>query len=378
MILHNMKPLASFIRRHLPISSKFNTSRNPDPGQPQAEPQLEEGRKRGAPPDNPRDQSPPREFPSSGFELIEGSQKLEEETYSWYSAKTFYPAAIGEVFNDTYQVIAKLGYGSASTTWLCRNLQNHRYVTLKIYASDQAQPAREIAALRHINSVLATYPPSKHIGARSIRTLIEEFAIPHPKSSRPNLCLVFDPLTVSVGEVRKRCTTAGCPSTWSSLSPFTCCRRLTFSIAKLVSSMEVLLPPLPFSADTCRRLTAAGKCAKDIQEDNILFAPSDPAEWREVEEAEMAEPSARKVYKHHAIYASRVEGLPTPNIPVLSDFGEARLGKDSYGEHAMPDLYRAPEILLRIEWGVKIDIWALGLVVCIPEHLPKVSTSWAD
>src|SRR5690349_20182544 len=93
----NMKPLASFIRRHLPISSKSlksNTSRNPVPAQPQAEPQPEEGRKRGAPPDNPRDQSPPREFPSSGFELIEGPEEFEEETYSWYSAKTFYPAAI--------------------------------------------------------------------------------------------------------------------------------------------------------------------------------------------------------------------------------------------------------------------------------------------
>jgi serine/threonine protein kinase len=77
----------------------------------------------------------------------------------------------------------------------------------------------------------------------------------------------------------------------------------------------------------------------------------------------MAEPSPRKVYKHHTIYSSRVVDLPTPSIPVLCDFGEARFGKESYGEHAMPDLYRAPEILLRIEWGTGIDIWALGLVV---------------
>jgi serine/threonine protein kinase len=110
------------------------------------------------------------------------------------------------------------------------------------------------------------------------------------------------------------------------------------------------------------RLTSSGETS-DIQEDNILFAAADDSEWREVEDAEMAEPNPRKVYKHHTIYSSRVHDLPTPSIPVLCDFGEARFGKESYGEHAMPDLYRAPEILLRIEWGKGIDIWALGLVV---------------
>jgi serine/threonine protein kinase len=142
-------------------------------------------------------------FPSSDFELVDSLVKLEEESYSWYSVKTFYPAAIGDIFNNTYQVITKLGYGSASTTWLCRDLRNHRYVTLKIYASGQAQPAREVAALKHINSVLATFPPNKHLGARSIRTLIDQFEISPPMSSRTNLCLVFEPLSISVADVRK-------------------------------------------------------------------------------------------------------------------------------------------------------------------------------
>jgi serine/threonine protein kinase len=142
-------------------------------------------------------------FPSSGFELVESPVKHEEESFSWYSVKTFYPAAIGEVFSTTYQAIAKLGYGSASTTWLCRDLRNHRYVTVKSYASGEAQPAREVAALKHINSVLANFPPSKHLGARSIRTLIDQFEISRPKTSRTNLCLVFEPLSMSVADVRK-------------------------------------------------------------------------------------------------------------------------------------------------------------------------------
>ena len=64
-----------------------------------------------------------RAFPTSGYEVIDASVKLEEEVYSWYSAKAFYPAEIGQILHISYQVIAKLGYGAASTAWLCRDLR---------------------------------------------------------------------------------------------------------------------------------------------------------------------------------------------------------------------------------------------------------------
>jgi hypothetical protein len=64
-----------------------------------------------------------RVFPNSGFELLDSSTKLEEETFSWYSTKKFYPADIGEVLQGSYQIIMKLGYGTASTAWLCRDLK---------------------------------------------------------------------------------------------------------------------------------------------------------------------------------------------------------------------------------------------------------------
>ncbi|KAL2129983.1 hypothetical protein VTI74DRAFT_7052 [Chaetomium olivicolor] len=105
------------------------------------------------------------------------------------------------IFNHTYQVVAKLGYGSSST-WLCRDLRHHRYVAHKIYASGEAQVAREIAALRHINSVLAAIPPSKLTVARSIQTPLDQFAFSRPKLSRTNLCLFFEPLSVSLADMR--------------------------------------------------------------------------------------------------------------------------------------------------------------------------------
>lgn len=64
----------------------------------------------------------PRKFPSSGFETIEASVKIEEETLPFYNPRLFYPVRIGEVLGNRYQVVAKLGYGTTSTTWLCHDL----------------------------------------------------------------------------------------------------------------------------------------------------------------------------------------------------------------------------------------------------------------
>ena len=66
--------------------------------------------------------SPAREPPTSGFEILDNAYLLEEETFPWYDAKAFYPVRIGEIFQSRYQVLGKLGFGSVSTAWLCRDL----------------------------------------------------------------------------------------------------------------------------------------------------------------------------------------------------------------------------------------------------------------
>ncbi|RYP56991.1 hypothetical protein DL769_009767 [Monosporascus sp. CRB-8-3] len=50
-------------------------------------------------------------------------QLVEEETMPEYKPEHFHPVRLGEVFNDRFQIVAKLGYGSSSTIWLARDLQ---------------------------------------------------------------------------------------------------------------------------------------------------------------------------------------------------------------------------------------------------------------
>ncbi|KAF4438882.1 hypothetical protein F53441_12703 [Fusarium austroafricanum] len=56
----------------------------------------------------------PRQFPSSVFEVIGLSQRVEEERLPFYKREDYYPMRIGEVIANRYQIVAKLGYGTDS------------------------------------------------------------------------------------------------------------------------------------------------------------------------------------------------------------------------------------------------------------------------
>lgn len=86
------------------------------------------------------------------------------------------------------------------------------------------------------------------------------------------------------------------------------------------------------------------------------------------EQAEISNPSNRKIIGDRVIYSSRDLEIPKMHgRPILSDFGEARfsssLGKK--WEDVQPLVYRAPEVLLRMPWDEKVDIWNIGVLVCI-------------
>ncbi|KAH8431040.1 uncharacterized protein LDX57_008701 [Aspergillus melleus] len=49
--------------------------------------------------------------------------------------------------------------------------------------------------------------------------------------------------------------------------------------------------------------------------------------------------------------------------PVLCDLGEARIGTDRQQGDIMPDIYRAPEVILDMTWDYKVDIWNVGMVI---------------
>lgn len=68
----------------------------------------------------------PLSFTKGDFVQIPLMQKVGEETIPGYSTSWYYPAHIGEIIKDRYQIVGKLGFGASSTVWLARDM---RYLT---------------------------------------------------------------------------------------------------------------------------------------------------------------------------------------------------------------------------------------------------------
>ena len=94
----------------------------------------------------------------------------------------------------------------------------------------------------------------------------------------------------------------------------------------------------------------------------MLLGIDDESVLAEMEEDEVANPAPRKQLSDRTIYATRAMPL-TRGEPLLADLGEARVAEEKQTGLIMPGVYRAPEVMLGMDWDNKVDIWALGQMV---------------
>jgi hypothetical protein len=88
--------------------------------------------------------------------------------------------------------------------------------------------------------------------------------------------------------------------------------------------------------------------------------------FAQMEEAEAREPSERKTYEdgRRIVYRSRaMPGTEGLGMPVLSDFGEARIIDGENTDDIQPEHFRAPEVVLEHRWNEKVDLWNFGCLV---------------
>nr|POE71817.1 serine/threonine-protein kinase srpk [Quercus suber] len=283
--------------------------------------------------------------PKSG--LVESPVPIEEETVRGYKAKDYYPVRIGQVFQGQYKTIGKLGYGSASTVWLCRDLMTQdNFVTLKVYINSSKEH-RELSICRHISSVSSEHPGREHV-----RKLLNSFEIEGPHGK--HICLVCEPLGNSLGELSLLADGA-----------------LESHIIR--QTMRPILTALQFLHTEARIIHTGGRegtvsdednadIRQDLQPNNILLGIHDSSILAEFEGEEMQKPSPRKELHDRTIYVSRPMPLAR-GWPSLSDFSEARFGGVKHTDLVMPDMYRAPEVILGMPWSYPIDIWAFAMVI---------------
>lgn len=100
----------------------------------------------------------------------------------------------------------------------------------------------------------------------------------------------------------------------------------------------------------------------DIQPKNILLGILDSSVFTRFENDERSDPFPRKVTSSRTIYTSRPMRL-TKGVPRLSDFSEARFHSPTNTDLVMPNVYRAPEVILDMPWSYEIDLWGFAMTV---------------
>ncbi|KAF7935182.1 uncharacterized protein EAE97_008089 [Botrytis byssoidea] len=279
-----------------------------------------------------RSPSPPLRFPTTGYELISDAQALDEEQLEGFKRGLYCPVNIGDIFMSKYQVVGKLGYGVTSTVWLARNLQAHEHVSLTVYTRDE-NPQEEFEIYRGLKKGNNSHPGFPHI-----RTALEISTI--PRVGGDHTCPVQKPMWESFRELKYRL-------------PNHC-----FTEKILKGALKQLFLALDYLHTECQLVHT------NIKADNILSEIEDKSILDAFTEAEMKNPSPRKLVNDVTVYASRRFDVPRIfGDSVLSDFGSAARGDLKRNHGAGPQIYRAPEVMIKAAWSYPIDIWNVGAMI---------------
>ncbi|EEQ90345.2 CMGC/SRPK protein kinase [Blastomyces dermatitidis ER-3] len=292
--------------------------------------------------------SPFQVTPSQG-PLIPQNEIVDEESCPGYNAKGFYPARVGEVIANRYQILVKVGWGTSSTVWFARDMRGlqsepEEAVALKISnASSQADINRH----REIEQHIATARRS-HDGREILRTFLECFETTGPEGGK-HLCMAYEPMREPFWLFRTRF------------------RDRLIPLPLLKTYIRILLVGLDYLHTECKVVHT------DLKLDNIMLTFEDPEILGDIlsshiEESPMkykispSDPS-RHVYRCHNDFGP-LRGLKS--IPQIADFGlAARLVRDDdYGFYPIQaDPYCAPEVILGCGWRMSADIWNFGLLL---------------
>lgn len=101
----------------------------------------------------------------------------------------------------------------------------------------------------------------------------------------------------------------------------------------------------------------------DISPQNVLAEIEDDISLKDVEEQESQDLSIPVISHGGPVYQSRAAMLELSGIPILTDFGQMRPSEPGNRDWWMSDLYRAPEVLLKLLWGFPVDIWSIGIMI---------------
>lgn len=221
---------------------------------------------------------------------------------------------VGEVFNQHYKIVRKLGWGLYSTVWLVQDIRNQGLAAMKILIGNLSVEKGawdELGILRTLHDGNA-----QSLGYRRICQLDESFV--HKGPNGDHICLVMEPLGLSLLDIYR-----GFPDAM----PLILVKRIATHI----------LQALRYIHEEC------GVIHTDIKGDNILMTGAPP---------ELGQ----------ATIQLSMDDLMSSTFK-LTDFGAANRMENRFAQLIQPQALRSPEVIIGAEWDTKTDIWNFGCLL---------------
>ena len=118
------------------------------------------------------------------------SDDEEQEDVEDYCRGGYHPVKIGDVFENKYKVLRKLGWGHFSTVWLCWNSVDKRFVALKVVKSAVHYTETALDEIKLLKSVTNS-DPNDPLGEKVVK-LLDDFRVTGVNGT--HVCMVFEVL----------------------------------------------------------------------------------------------------------------------------------------------------------------------------------------
>ncbi|KAL7917591.1 kinase-like domain-containing protein [Trichoderma austrokoningii] len=313
---------------------RMNSVRD-EPGQSAAQP--------APPPNCSVDQPSNHSIPSNA-----ASEDIEEGKAA-YRPGGLHPVYIGDIFNDRYKILSKIGYGRYSTVWLVRDLQanniQHEFRALKILRAEVYGGEHDIFE-REILNHFRSGKDRDLLGFKYICHLISDFE--HKGPNGTHVCLVFE----LMGE------------TLLSFGVWFHGDMLPYSVMHRFAIQLVL------ALDFAHEL---GVIHTDIKPDRIFvkfhdysLIESEYLKYITIPQQDRKAPQycPIKSWPLRAFYFNYGDFPPLDKFDiVLGDWGVASWTTKRLTKKIQPVALQSPEVLIEASWSTAADWWNLGAVV---------------
>ncbi|GKZ40087.1 hypothetical protein AbraIFM66950_002279, partial [Aspergillus brasiliensis] len=253
--------------------------------------------------------------------ILHQDDLVDEEICPGYDSRRFYPARPGEVLDNRYQILVKVGWGTSSTTWFARDMRGscdepETVVALKISNTLSETDTSE----REIERCIANADPS-HRGRTLFRTSSDSFEISGTHGKQ--LCLAHEAMREPLWLFQRRFKNASIPL--PLVKGYV--RFLLIGLDYLHTACNVVHTGASIALIKPLIETHAYNLPQDLKLDNIMMTFEDPIVMSDFMDAHLEDPmdgkidpTGRPVYRSHNDFGPLRK---LRSIPKIVDFGLA-------------------------------------------------------